>query len=133
MTRFSPLVTPLFMLRRRFALDDLLSLRWFMPVFPRRILPVPVDSNLFAAVLHVLSFGTLNTSYLAPSWSRKSFYFSTMGARIMVMVLPSIPADLSPVPTTSSFTTSAIRFSESRANSGCVNSLLLKITVTLTL
>jgi len=58
MTRFSPLVTPLFMLNLRFAEVDLLILRWFIPVLPRRIFPRPVDSNRFAAVLHVLIFGT---------------------------------------------------------------------------
>jgi hypothetical protein len=63
MTRFSPVVTPLFMVNLRFARDDFLILRWFMPVFSRRIFPRPVDSNRLAAVLQVLSFGTINTSF----------------------------------------------------------------------
>jgi hypothetical protein len=61
-TRFWPEVTPDLIASRRFALDDFFILRWFMFDAPWRILPLPVDSNLLAAVLQVLSFGTYPTS-----------------------------------------------------------------------
>jgi len=100
------------MLSLRLAEDDFLILRWFIPVLPRRILPVPVDSNRFAAVLHVFSFGTIYTSLShSPRGSRRSTHFSTIGARIIVIVLPSIDAGFSIVPTFSSFTTFAIFWS----------------------
>ena len=57
MTRFSPLVTPDFIVSLRFALLDFFIFKWFIPVLPRLIFPVPVDSNRLAAVLQVLSFG----------------------------------------------------------------------------
>lgn len=58
MTLVSPVVTPDLSDSRRFAAADFLIFKWFMPVLLRRILPLPVISNRFAAVLFVFSFGT---------------------------------------------------------------------------
>src|SRR5450759_5384669 len=60
MTLFCPDVTPDLMLSRRFALEVFFIWRWFIPVAPCRIFPVPVTSNRFAAVFLVLILGTLN-------------------------------------------------------------------------
>ena len=58
MVHFSAPLTMDFVPSRRLALLDFFIFRWFIPVLPRRIFPVAVFSNLFAAVLHVFSFGT---------------------------------------------------------------------------
>jgi hypothetical protein len=55
---FSPDVTSHFMPSRRFLEGDFFIIRCPLPVWPFKILPLAVTSNLFAAVFLVLILGT---------------------------------------------------------------------------
>jgi len=105
MTRACPVATPDLMLSLRLELFGFFIFRWFIPVWPRRILPLPVISNRLAAVFLVLIFGTFLPRN--PPRNRKErllFYcyfcgaVSDMGERTIVIVLPSMEGVFSTFP-----------------------------------